>query len=208
LHKLIELTIIFQWQNPYKNLCRLWGDCISPWLYHEYFSDEVILCRKFWSFCTLSWNFSHFMTQFCLTTNVALIVPTLNLDISLDHILFITENILSTGAVLPGRQRIISTVLQKSWKCRRSFISEKNLYPSIRYRKVFFIPCIQLPHDYKFCEGPLIEYTSFFVFLCVWWVPCSGCPVFLSIQMSSLVAPTWTSQCFLNCTSTCWHILS
>jgi hypothetical protein len=42
----------------------------------------------------------------------------------------------------------------------------------------------------------------------VWWVPHSGCPVFLSIQASSLVAPTSTSQCFLNCPSTGWHILS
>jgi hypothetical protein len=39
------------------------------------------------------------MTQFCLTTNVALIVSTLNLDFSFDHIVFITENILSTGVL-------------------------------------------------------------------------------------------------------------
>jgi hypothetical protein len=32
--------------------------------------------------------------------------------------------------------------------------------------------------------------------------PVSSCQVF------SLAAPTSTSQCFLNCTSTCWHILS
>jgi hypothetical protein len=54
------------------------------------------------------------MTQFYHATNVALIVSTLNLDFSFDHIVFITENILSAGAVLPGRQRINTTILQKS----------------------------------------------------------------------------------------------
>jgi hypothetical protein len=97
------------------------------------------------------------------TTNVALIVSTRNLDFSFDHIVFITENILSAGAVLPGRQRINSTILQKSWKFRHfSLISEKYLCPSIRYRNVSFIPCIQLPHNYRFYEGSLIEYASFF----------------------------------------------
>jgi hypothetical protein len=37
LHKDIELTIILQWQNPYKNLCRLWGGLyfttIVPWIF-------------------------------------------------------------------------------------------------------------------------------------------------------------------------------
>jgi hypothetical protein len=43
---------------------------------------------------------------------------------------FITENILSAGAVLPGRQRINTTILQKSWKSRRfSLISEKKSVP-------------------------------------------------------------------------------
>jgi hypothetical protein len=54
------------------------------------------------------------MTQFCLTTNVALIVSVLHLDSAFDQILFITENILSAGTVLPGRQRIDSTILNKS----------------------------------------------------------------------------------------------
>jgi hypothetical protein len=53
LHKYIELAIIFQWQNPYKNLCRLRGlyfTAIVSWI----FSDEVVLPRKFQSFNTLS----------------------------------------------------------------------------------------------------------------------------------------------------------
>jgi hypothetical protein len=100
-----------------------------------------------------------------LSTNIALIVSTLYLDFSFDHILFIMENILSAGAVLPGRQRINSIILLKSWKSRHfPLILEKNLYPSIRYRNVFFIPCIQQPHNFRFYEGPLIAYTSFFCF--------------------------------------------
>jgi hypothetical protein len=47
------------------------------------------------------------MTQFCLAAKVALIGSTLNLDFSFDHIVFITA-----GAVLPGKQRINSTILK------------------------------------------------------------------------------------------------
>jgi hypothetical protein len=54
------------------------------------------------------------MLQFCLTISMVLIDSTLNLDVSLDHMLIIIENILSMDAVLPGRQRINSTTLQKS----------------------------------------------------------------------------------------------
>jgi hypothetical protein len=77
-----------------------------------------------------------------------------------------------------------------------SLISEKNLYPSLRCRNVFFIPCIQLSHNYRFGEGSLIKNMKFLLFLCVWWVPRSGCPVFIFIQVSSLVAPTWNFLMF------------
>jgi hypothetical protein len=55
----------------------------------------------------------HTPLQFCLTISMALVDPTLNLNFSVHHMLFVIENIISTDAVLPGRQRINST-LQKS----------------------------------------------------------------------------------------------
>jgi hypothetical protein len=170
LHKHIELTIILQWQNPYKNLCRLCGGLyfttIIPWIFLRWSH----LTQQISVFQHLIIKFSHSMTQFCLTTNVALIVLTLNLDFYFDHTVFITQNILSTGAVLPGRQRINSTILQMSWKSRRfSLISErKNVYPSIKYKSVFFIPYIQLPHNYTTFVPSLHSLSSLINFNTFW----------------------------------------
>ena len=45
--------------------------------------------------------------NFCLTTSIAFIASTLNQDFSFDHVLFVTENVLSTEAILHESKRQI-----------------------------------------------------------------------------------------------------